>query len=150
MLGVVAATSVALLVGTFDEGADLHRTDSGTGPARDLPNTRNEPLPLPLDPAGAVPRALAQAVAADSNAALILFLARFAGEPEANEARHLLALRRAPDPQGSAEATAGPDAEVVRQFDVARLSGERTDWEAFLAQHGNHPLAGEARLLMAK
>jgi hypothetical protein len=97
-----------------------------------------------------VPHALAQAVAADTNAALILYLARYPGEPWTQEARRLLALRRLPDPEGVAEATAGPDARIVRQFDAARLSGSQAAWEAFLARHGTHPLAAEARVLMTE
>ena len=36
---------------------------------------------------------------------------------------------------------------VVEAFDAARLAGSTTAWDAFLATHGTHPLAHEARLL---
>lgn len=90
--------------------------------------------------------AFEQAVSAGTNSALILFLARETQNPWIEEARRLLALRRTPDAAGAA-AIAGPDAEVIRTFDAARLSGGPAAWDAFLSQHGTHPLAAEARRL---
>ena len=90
--------------------------------------------------------AFEQAVAAGTNAALILFLAREAQNPWIEEARQLLALRQTPDAAGAA-AIAGPNAQVIEAFDAARLADDPAAWDAFLSRHGTHPLAAEAQRL---
>ena len=88
-----------------------------------------------------------QAVAAGSNAALIMFLARNPASSHAAAARAQLALRRTADASAVTGAVAGTDVSIVAAFDAARLSGDPAALIAFVAQYGNHPLAAEARRL---
>ncbi|NAZ38175.1 hypothetical protein [Rubellimicrobium sp. CFH 75288] len=103
--------------------------------------------PSLVSPAESERLAWEQAEAAGSSAALIQFLARNPDSPFAEEARARLAARRSPDPPGTAERVAGTDADVVEAFDRARLAGPDA-LRGFLAQHGTHPLAEEARRLL--
>jgi hypothetical protein len=95
-------------------------------------------VPPRLDPAAALARELAQAVAADSNAALINFIARHPDAPLTTEARVRLAALPADD------GWTGADAEVYADFDVARRTGTRAALAAFARRHPSHPLAAEA------
>lgn len=152
---MIGATALcALLAGCLPEiRAEAGQTETGgsmstpTGRGTDAP-LRSEEIPEPRLQGPASDRLIFdQAVAQDSNAALILFLARNPASPQAPEARRLLAQRRSPDAPGTALAVAGSDADVVAAFDAARLSGDPAAWTAFLSRHGSHPLAAEARLL---
>lgn len=106
---------------------------------------RSDPLPPPLASKGSDRLALDQAESAGNSAALIMFLARYGGSPLTAEARARLRQRTAPDPADVVAAVAGTDANVVAAFDAARLKGPAA-LEAFIAAHGSHPLAAEARL----
>ena len=112
------------------------------------------PGPEPMTPELLTPDesdrlAFEQAVAADSNAALLMFLSRNPNSPRADDARARLAERRTPDtPQQ--RAIAGSEAGLIAEFDAARLSGSAADREAFLARHGNHPLARQAGLILGR
>lgn len=127
-------------------------TADQTAPATPVPQVtqvphvegRSDPLPPPVASKGSDVLALEQAEAAGNNAALILFLARFGDTPLADEARSRLRARKSPDPADVVAAVAGTDAGVVAAFDAARLGG-RAALEAFIAAHGTHPLAAEAR-----
>lgn len=91
---------------------------------------------------GAVRRdLLGRAIADGSNGALILFLARYPADPDAETVRGLLATRRQPDPAP----LRGPDGAIVAAFDRARLDGPAA-LGAFAARYPTHPLAAEARL----
>lgn len=85
------------------------------------------------------------AVAQGSNAALIMFLARNPQSTHAAEARRLLAQRRNPDTPATIRAAAGADADIVAQFDSARLSGDPAKIRVFILRHADHPLATEAQ-----
>ena len=80
------------------------------------------------------------ALAAGTNSALILFVARYPDEPAAEVARVALAGRRGPDPRPAG----GPDGAIVDAFDRARLAGPAA-LEAFALRYQNHPLGAEAR-----
>ena len=90
------------------------------------------------DPAIALRRELAAALAAGTSAALILFLARHPDTAEAGTARAALE-RREPDPAPPG----GPDGDIVAAFDRARPGGPAA-LDAFAARYPNHPLAAEA------
>lgn len=92
------------------------------------------------DPAVAVAEQFADAEAAGSNAALILFILRYPDEPQAATARAALAARRSPDPRPDP----GPDGAMIAAFDAARLSGDPAALKAFAAAYPNTPLAAEA------
>jgi hypothetical protein len=109
-----------------------------------------EPIPPALlDQAESDRLAFEQAVAGGSNASLIMFLARNPDSPHAEAARARLAARRSPDAPAAVRTVGGADADIISAFDAARLSGDPAAWRAFLAAHGGHPLAAEARRLMA-
>ncbi len=112
--------------------------------------TRSEELPPPLPDSVLDRNAWDQAVAGNSNAALIFFLARNPDSPYASAARQMLASRRAPDPPGTARAVAGPDAGIIEAFDAARLSGDSGALDGFIASYGNYPLAAEALRLKSR
>lgn len=95
----------------------------------------------PPDGAAVLRGILGEALADGSNGALILFVARYPGEPAADAARAALAGRHAPDP-GPAS---GPDGDIVAAFDRARLAGAAA-LDAFALRYPNHPLGAEARL----
>lgn len=101
---------------------------------------RSEGLPPPLDPAVALDRSFARAVAEDSNAALLLFIARNPDTTEAEAARRLLARRPGLDPLPYR----GPDGPILEAFDRARLAGPEA-LAAFAARYrDSHPLGAEA------
>lgn len=101
---------------------------------------RAESLPPPLDPAVALNRSFARAVAEDSNAALLLFIARNPDTAEAEAARGLLARRPGLDPLPYP----GPDGPILEAFDRARLAGPAA-LAAFAARYrDSHPLGTEA------
>ena len=108
---------------------------------------RSDELPPPAPVAGQDRRQLDQAVAAGSNAALLMFLARYPDNPLAPEARADLKLRQEPDAPGVAQDVAESDAQVVMAFDSARLSGDPVQVSDFIARYAPHPLTAEARHL---
>lgn len=124
--------------------ADQPAAPEGSAPL----GIRSDPLPPPRSTPGD-PNQLAfdQARQADSNAALIQFLARNPDAAQADAARALLAARHQSDAGGIAESVAGVDADIVRAFDTARLSGVAA-LRAFAGQHRGHPLAAEARRMI--
>lgn len=97
----------------------------------------------PMDPQAVLADLYARTLAADSSAALILFIARYPDDPLAGEAR--LRLRaRSPDlaPPGGPDG-ADPDGAIIAQFDAARIAGPAA-LDAFARRHAGHPLAAEA------
>ena len=86
----------------------------GAGEPRPQPVT-----PPPPDYAAVLATEFELALASDSNAALIAFIARHPDEALTNEARRRLDARRLPDNV----AGTGPDAEIEAAFDAARLDG---------------------------
>jgi len=135
---------------------DAQMTPGGT---KDVPEPapagRSPDIPPPvLDDAESARRIYAQALAQDSNAALIMYLARNPDTPQAADARLRLAIRRNPDAHGAAQAVAGMDAGLVSEFDAARLAydagaGDAGPLHAFMAQYHSHPLAAEAGRVLA-
>lgn len=97
----------------------------------------------PMDPQAVLADLYARTLAADSSAALILFIARYPDDPLAGEAR--LRLRaRPPDPAHSeGPHGANPDGAIIAQFDAARVAGPAA-LDAFARRHAGHPLAAEA------
>jgi hypothetical protein len=96
-------------------------------------------VPPPPDYAAGLQRTLDRARADGSNAALILFIARYPDEPLADAARSALAARPAADPLPYP----GPDGAVIAAFDRARLAGPAA-LAAFAGTYANHPLGAEA------
>jgi hypothetical protein len=96
-------------------------------------------VPPPPDYAAGLRSSLDQALADGSNAALILFIARYPDETLTGTARTALKARTAPDPLPPP----GPDGTIVAAFDAARLAGPAA-LAAFAGAYGNHPLAAEA------
>jgi hypothetical protein len=108
-------------------------------------------LPLPLISEDEADRiAFDHAVAANTNAALIFFLARNPQSRFVPSARQSLAVRRSPDAAGVAAEVAKTDADVIEAFDAARLAGTATAWQGFLVRYGSHPLAVEAQFWISK
>ncbi len=99
----------------------------------------------PGQPPGQRPRSAAfdQALIADSNAALIMFLIHHHDDPALASVREVLAHRTKPDSPAVRAATAGAEAEVVGAFDAARLAGTASAWQGFLARYPGHILASE-------
>lgn len=93
----------------------------------------------PPDYPAVMEKALDEALADGSNGALVMFIARYPDEPQAERARVALAERTAPD----ATRRPGPDGDIVGAFDRARLAGPAA-LAAFAAAYANHPLAAEA------
>jgi hypothetical protein len=129
--------------GTQARGLSLAQESQSMSPDQTLPPPR-------YTAADSARLAFDEAAAASTSAALILFLAREPDSPYRDEARALLDARRTPDPPGTAAAVAPADAGIIEAFDAARLAGSATAWERFLAAHGTHPLAAEARRLMGR
>lgn len=100
----------------------------------------SDPLPPPPDNVAGMRASYEQAVAADTGAALILFIARNPDHPLADAARRDLAAR----PTADRVSPGGPDGDIILQFDAARLGG-RAALDGFAARHPGHPLAVEAR-----
>jgi hypothetical protein len=94
-------------------------------------------VPPRLDPAVALARELAQAVAAGSNGALVNFIARHPDTALTDRARVRLAARPPSD------GWTGPDAAIYRAFDAARVAGPAA-LAGFARRYPNHPLAAEA------
>lgn len=92
----------------------------------------------PMDPQAVLADLYARSLAADSSAALILFIARYPDDPLAGEARIRLRARP-PDPAPAG----GPDGAIIAQFDAARVGGPAA-LDAFALRHAGHPLAAEA------
>lgn len=86
---------------------------------------------------------LDEALAANSSAALIMFLIEHPGDPFVEQARAYLRLRPLPDTDDDLRAAAGAQAPVVAAFDAARRVGTDNAWTDFLARYGEHELAGE-------
>jgi hypothetical protein len=107
----------------------------------------SEVPPQAMDDAGMQRLALNEARAANTNAALIVFLMRNPTGPRADEARRLLDARRIPDPPGTAS---GPDAGVIAAFDAARLQGSAAGLQAFITRYGPNPLVPEAERLLGR
>ena len=107
----------------------------GAGEPRPQPVT-----PPPPDYAAVLATEFELALATDSNAALIAFIARHPDEALTNEARRRLDARRLPDNV----AGTGPDAEIEAAFDAARLDGSSEALARFAARFAGHPLAREA------
>ena len=107
---------------------------------------------LPLAPPGQRARSAAfdQALIADSNAALIMFLIHHREDPALASVREVLAHRSQADSPAVLASTAGPEAEVVGAFDAARLTGTGTvaARQAFLARYPDHVLVGEVAFFM--
>ena len=105
----------------------------------------------PMDPQAVLADLYARTLAADSSAALILFIARYPDDPLAGEAR--LRLRARPPDPAPAEGPDGmsdglndganPDGAIIAQFDAARIAGPAA-LDAFALRHAGHPLAAEA------
>ncbi len=87
--------------------------------------------------------ALDQALSANSNAALIMFLLKRPGDPFLKDARTHLKARLIPDNPAALHAAAGAQADVVAAFDAARLTGTDAAWTGFLARYKASPLADE-------
>jgi hypothetical protein len=94
----------------------------------------------PLDPQVVLADLYARTLAEDSDAALILFIARYPDDPLAEDARRRLRLRAGPDPVSFG----GPDGRLISEFDAARRAGPAA-LDAFAARHPGHPLAAEAQ-----
>ena len=96
--------------------------------------------PPPPDYAEVLDQELRRAVAEDSNAALIGFIARHPNEALTEDVRRQLKARPTPDagPRG------GPDADIFMAFDLARLSRDPQAMAAFASRYAAHPLAAEA------
>lgn len=86
---------------------------------------------------------LDQALAANSSAALIMFLIEHPGDPFVEQARSYLRARPLPDTDVALRAAAGAQAPVVAAFDAARRMGTDMAWTDFLAKYGTHQLAVE-------
>lgn len=99
-------------------------------------------MPPAQDPAEVMASELNQAYSLGSNAALILFIARFPNDPLADQARQALLRRTAPDPAPDP----GPDGDIIIEFDRARLTGTPAALAHFSARYAGHPLAIEADL----
>lgn len=84
---------------------------------------------------------LDQALAANSSAALIMFLWRHPEDAFAEDARSYLRNRPRPDSTAALRAAAGADAPAVAAFDAARLAGTPEAWQQLLARFGDTPLA---------
>lgn len=97
-------------------------------------------VPPARDGAVAIQAELGAALADGSNAALILFIARFPDQPLADQARQALLARTSPDPAPDP----GPDGDMIMEFDRARLSGTHAALAQFSARYAGHPLAAEA------
>ena len=96
-------------------------------------------VPPPPDYAAGLRSTLDAALAEGSNAALILFIARYPDEALTDEARTALAARRRLD-----AGYPGPDGDIFAAFDRARLAGPAA-LAAFAATYSGHPLGAEAR-----
>ena len=96
-------------------------------------------MPPPPDYAAGLRSTLDQALADGSNAALILFIARYPDEALTEEARAALKARGQPDPLPYP----GPDGDILAAFDRARLAGPAA-LAAFAGIYANHPLGAEA------
>ena len=96
-------------------------------------------VPPPPDYAAGLASSLGQALADGSNAALILFIARYPDEPLTATARAALQARPDPDPRPAP----GPDGAIIDAFDRARLAGPAA-LAAFARTHAGHPLGAEA------
>ena len=100
---------------------------------------------IPPGPPGSRVRSpvLDQALAANSSAALIMFLWHHPDDAFAPAARDYLRNRPMPDSPAALQADAGPNSAVVAAFDAARRAGTEAAWQGFLADYGQHPLARE-------
>ncbi|NUB46523.1 hypothetical protein GEU84_019190 [Fertoebacter nigrum] len=126
------------------------RRDMAAGMTDEGRAVRSDELPAPRLTGAASERLIYdQARGQNSNAALIMFLARNPASPHAPDARLHLTLRTTPDAPGIAQAVAGADADVVSAFDAARLAAGSGPLRAFLDRHAGHPLAAEAARLLA-
>lgn len=96
-------------------------------------------VPPPRDGAIAMQEEFDAARTGDSNAGLILFIARFPDAPLADQARRALAARPKADPAPAP----GPDGAIILEFDRARLAGPAA-LAAFATANEGHPLAIEA------
>lgn len=105
---------------------------------------RSDPLPPPAPRGGPEAQEAAAALAAGDNASLILFLARYPGDPAAARVRAALAGRQTPVSPAAAAAVAGGEGAVIAAFDAARLSGTDRAWAEFTTRYATHPLAAEA------
>ena len=133
---VVASSAPFAQAETVKENPTVAKVPGDT-PATAAPNL--------LTPEMSDQGAFDQAVAADSSAALIMFLARNPDTVQAPEARQLLAARKTPDSRMVTQSVAGGDADVVGAFDAARLAGTAEGWDAFMALHGGHPLSAQVQ-----
>lgn len=86
---------------------------------------------------------LDQALAANSSAALIMFLIEHPGDPFVEQARSYLRARSLPDTDVALRSAAGAQAPVVAAFDAARRLSTDFAWTDFLAKYGTHRLAVE-------
>lgn len=112
---------------------------------------QTSPLGQPIhQPPGQRARSAAfdQALIADSNAALIMFLIHHREDPALASVREVLAHRSQPDSAAVLASTAGPEAAVVGAFDAARLAGTASARQAFLARYPDHVLVGEVAFFM--
>ena len=130
-----AVASGAVLSGSptaRDSTMEVQLADSGDGKA---------PTGAPISRERSV--ALDQVLAANSSAALIMFLIKNPDDPFAEQARVYLRARLAADSEAKLRAAAGSQTPVVAAFDTARLQGTKGAWDAFLARYGDHPLSAE-------
>jgi hypothetical protein len=139
--GWLAALLAGLAVpgGAAGEPVSAPVDGSVNGGANGAGPTTAGAVPPAADFAARLPALLAAARAEGSNAALILFLARWPDTAEAEEARVALRARGRPDPRPDP----GPDGTIVAAFDRARLAGPAA-LAAFAAAYPNHPLGLEA------
>lgn len=93
------------------------------------------------DPEEVMAEIYTAAIAAGTNAELILFIGRYPDHPLADRARLALAARNQPD----SVARGGPDGDIIAAFDEARLDGSAGAVERFADRFRGHPLAAEIR-----
>ena len=101
------------------------------------------PLPPPAPQGAPEAEEAAAALADGSSTALIEFLARHPGDPNAVRVRAALSAHGKADAPARI-AAAGGDAQIVAAFDAARRAGTDQAWDAFVARYGDHPLTAEA------
>lgn len=148
----VLTACVATLPGGARAGSDRQVWgNGGSDPVARLQTSTTPPPPVvrvdqPLQPLGPPTSrvrspVLDQALSANSNAAIIMFLLRNPGDPFTDQAVISLNARRTPDSAQALQAAAGGDAALVGAFDAARLANTDAAWVDFLARHGGSPLA---------
>lgn len=146
--GLIGLTLLCLAIAACVPAAGIQAAPVATPTPEQ--NLKPDPRPPPLAPPGQRARSAAfdQALIADSNAALIMFLIHHREDPALASVREVLAHRSQPDSAAVLASTAGPEAAVVGAFDAARLAGTASARQAFLARYPDHVLVGEVAFFM--